>query len=370
MFFLILRRMKHVVRFPVLLAIALCAASCARGPVSQFRHGKFDKAAAGFEQAVKEAPDDGNLRAWLGVAQWKAGRHDDALQSFRAAADLMQTNPTPLEFEACVLMSQEKWIPAEKALQKALDISPANPRILTRLAAAKLGTGNMTSAKAYLEKARALDPSYPPALFNLAWLHYTWPGPKDAARDLFERYLAVADDKEHEEAARKALEDIKHPRQSARQEASNEVNRGIASYKSREWTDAVKCFSRAAAADPSWDTAFHNLGMAHSANNDQKAAIAAFEKAIALNPKRTDSRYSLAFARNNSGDKTGARKDLESLVKTSPNYADAHYLLGVINSSDRKTRAKARENFKRYLDLAPRGPYSAAARQWLNAEQR
>jgi|GEM_PF-2515277 len=347
-------------------AMLLTATSCSRGPISDLRRKKYDRAIASFEIAVKEKPGNGNYLTWLGVSQWKAGKNDMAMESFRKAAGLMPTNPVPLEFQACVLMDLEQWDNAERILRAALDMSPGNPRILTRLSALKFSTGNMTTAKAYLDKARASDPAYSPALFNLAWLNYSWLGRKDDARNLFEQFLAVSDSREYESVAKQAMSDMSRAGKPQRHEAAIQVNRGIACYKSQEWPEAIKCFEQAVSLDPSWDTAYHNLGMAHIAAGASRSAVEAFKNALKQNPSRTDSRYALACARRNTGDNVGAISDLHELVKMAPTYADSHYLLGVLYSADRKSYAKAREHYNRYLELAPKGAYSAAAKQWLS----
>jgi superkiller protein 3 len=98
---------------------------------------------------------------------------------------------------------------------------------------------------------------------------------------------------------------------------------------------------------------------------DAPGALEAMQAALANDPQPTPALLSeLALAQRAAGDRDAAIASLQRALQRDPHYATAHYVLANMLASDGK-RAPARKHFQRYLELEPRGPHAAQARERL-----
>lgn len=106
-----------------------------------------------------------------------------------------------------------------------------------------------------------------------------------------------------------------------------QFNLGNVLYASQRLEEAQACFRRAVALDQDYVEAWNNLGTVLADLDEQDQSIAAFQRALAVFPL----------------------------------YADAHYNLGDVYSSIGHSE-KAREHWRRYLQLDPKSPWAADVR--------
>ncbi|MSP16557.1 MAG: tetratricopeptide repeat protein [Myxococcales bacterium] len=107
------------------------------------------------------------------------------------------------------------------------------------------------------------------------------------------------------------------------------------------------------------------LGRARYEASDLRAADAAFEEALGLDPANADAHYYVGLvALYEREDTRAAQSAFERAVEANASHADAWFYLGEAASS-LGLRARSREAFERYLELAPSGELAADARRKL-----
>jgi tetratricopeptide (TPR) repeat protein len=98
---------------------------------------------------------------------------------------------------------------------------------------------------------------------------------------------------------------------------------------------------------------------------DPEGALRAMQAAVQGDSDPTPALLSeLALAQRAAGQRDAAVLTLEHALERDPRYATAHYILGSMFASDGK-RDQAKKHFQRYLELEPRGPQAAQARERL-----
>jgi len=64
-----------------------------------------------------------------------------------------------------------------------------------------------------------------------------------------------------------------------------------------------------------------------------------------------------------------AEKQFLKAIELDPSDAGAHYNLAILYDDDLKNKAKARQQFEAFLELAPNDPDAARVREWLMSAQ-
>jgi tetratricopeptide (TPR) repeat protein len=100
------------------------------------------------------------------------------------------------------------------------------------------------------------------------------------------------------------------------------------------------------------------------AGSHLRAALNHAEPYLRQHPDDQQLRYLVATIHLGLGQREEARTDLEQLLRASPDYADAHFLLGVLESDDDETEARA--HLLRCLELAPKGEHAPEVRSRLS----
>jgi tetratricopeptide (TPR) repeat protein len=175
-------------------------------------------------------------------------------------------------------------------------------------------------------------------------------------------------------------------------------NAGAEAYNQKNMAAAKAKFQEAVALDPNLVTAWSVLSHLLLTEKSYKEAAAAAEATLAIDPtddralrvrvdayrgvgdaaKLKEASAALASADPkvaaiglinegvtlyNAGKMNDAKAPLEKAIELDPTAARAHYLLGICYSVDNK--AKAREHFTKFLELAPDDPDAAAAKEML-----
>jgi tetratricopeptide (TPR) repeat protein len=400
-----MRHHCYKVSIPVLGISLLLSAGCRRDPVDRAMQAIERNNPAVAESLLSElaetSPEDPSIHANLAIARMKLGQTDAALAGFRRAADLATEDPRPLEFMAAMAANDGRSRMTLELLLEAEHRDARSPRLQTALAIAELKLSGPQAARTRLQQVLGFAPNYSPALFNLALvLRDHLNNPSEAAQ-CFERYLAVAGDTEHKDYARQALTQLRTvqpatppttaaprlpaarvsntptpaktqppaatvtlpPRHSAA--AAEAYNSGVRNHTSGNLDRAIEDYGRALRAAPAMATAHYNLGLIFRQKKKPAEAQQAFQQALALDPGLADAQYMLALGLREQGQVDAAIEHLRSLLTRSPTYAQAHHALGLIFSENPATANLARQEFKTYVELAPKGPYSQLAQDWL-----
>lgn len=179
------------------------------------------------EAISQEARDRFRQSLDRGMASYKAGRVEDAIREFQAAATAVPQHPLPhnnlaaiyatqknldaaiREYQAVValkpdsahalfnlasmLRQKQKYEDAVAAYEKVLELDPEHAEANTNLGALYQLKGQMERAEAALRRAIELDPASPTAHFNLGQI-YVERGNSAGARTEFEKTLKLAPD--------------------------------------------------------------------------------------------------------------------------------------------------------------------------------
>lgn len=182
----------------LLIALGVSLTGCGGGNelaegMARLERGDYGTAVRLFRLAAQRS-HGAAAYANLGIAYWKMGETDKALEALALAADLHGADPRPHLLMAEVLQDAERWEDARQVLIRIRNGLPERPDILTYLGRLEFKAGQMDLATSYFEAALAIDAQYPPALYNLAVLARDTRAEPIAAMRYFSRYLAAAND--------------------------------------------------------------------------------------------------------------------------------------------------------------------------------
>jgi tetratricopeptide (TPR) repeat protein len=142
---------------------------------------------------------------------------------------------------------------------------------------------------------------------------------------------------------------------------------GVQAQQARRLAEAVQAYRAAAQLDPSLYEAQYNLGLAATEAGNLPLAMTAYKNALAIQPKSLDARYNLALVLKQANHLTDAVNELEKVLARYPNETRAHLALGNLYAQQLAQPAKARQHYRRVLEVEPRHPQAGAIRYWLAA---
>ena len=116
----------------------------------------------------------------------------------------------------------------------------------------------------------------------------------------------------------------KFPKTSENPEILN--YQGLFALENLDFTQAVKCFSKASNIDKKNAKYFYNLGNAYFYNGWIKESAASYLQAIRLEPDNNVVRYSLAYLYFEQKQFDKAKNEIDYILKNDENYAPAHVL--------------------------------------------
>jgi len=121
--------------------------------------GAFDEAERRAREVIAMSPGRGEAHLVLGLAQFRAGRYQDALASFaEARSSASPASPGPVAFnEGSALFALGQYSQARNAFAEAARIAPALAFLATvNVAESALAMGDFTAAARYVATAKAL----------------------------------------------------------------------------------------------------------------------------------------------------------------------------------------------------------------------
>jgi Flp pilus assembly protein TadD len=136
--------------------------------IALFKEGKIDDAINQYREALQLEPENSEARYNLGAALAAEGRTDDAIRNFQKA---IQLNPGYAAAHAnfgAALSSEGRLGEAISQFREAVRLQPDNAEVHYDLGTALGMTGRIDDAIAQFQEALRLQPDYPAAQNNLA----------------------------------------------------------------------------------------------------------------------------------------------------------------------------------------------------------
>ncbi len=164
----------------------------AQAAADLFKMGRFDEAAAKYEEIIAKYPE--SLYAWsnLGVVRFQQKNYDAALRALQQAVKLSPADAFSYSNLGIVYYQMGQFDSAISALEKALALEPNDAKSHNYLGCACSQKGWQEVAEKEFLKAIAIDDSFGDAHFNLALVYATEKPPSlELARRHYNRALEL-----------------------------------------------------------------------------------------------------------------------------------------------------------------------------------
>ncbi|NLB56513.1 MAG: tetratricopeptide repeat protein [Lentisphaerae bacterium] len=209
--------------------------------------GDCEKSLLLFNRALEDNPDVANIPQiynFIGVAHWKLGNTDEAVEAFLISREADSAYAAPLynlgyisfingrfdeaiarlnevtilrpddavsrELLARIYETNNRFDEAERVLLEALKYNPDSASVLTSLGVIAQHKGNIDSALHFMLRASEKNSSYPPANYHLGMLYMRQK--KDYVNSLkfFERYIvAEPEDEQRVRTTKNIIQSLK-----------------------------------------------------------------------------------------------------------------------------------------------------------------
>lgn len=249
--------------------------------------GDGEDAETSYEEALKLAPDDGDLLYTVGVAKLVAGDRDVAITLFNKR--LLQT---PQDGDTLFYLAQAYHLNGDndsalKTIKKSLDAEPDNPMVWQKYGELLCSSGDNTAALTWLTKAKKADSSLDRIDFDLGIASYKNEDFENAAQ--FAIKAAALNPNDLEAQSLLAESDVKLAR----------------------WQEAEEPFRRVLAARPDDPDALLGLGHCELALKENQAAVDTLDHLLKVDPTIPLAHFYLSRAYTGLGMKAEAQHEAD-----------------------------------------------------------
>jgi tetratricopeptide (TPR) repeat protein len=128
--------------------------------------------------------------------------------------------------------------------------------------------------------------------------------------------------------------------------------------------EAIRAYDNALHVDPEFADAHCNLGTVHYNRGERDRARACYEEALRYDSEHVEANFNLGNLLEEAGRREAALRRYKTAIRADPLFPDAQLNLALLYEKF-ELRRKAREHWRRYLQLVPEGSWSEIARQHL-----
>jgi tetratricopeptide (TPR) repeat protein len=146
--------------------------------------------------------------------------------------------------------------------------------------------------------------------------------------------------------------------------AEGYYNLGMAYLRNGETDKALAAIKRAVELKPGFLEAYFGLGQIYVEKGDYQEAIGVFNKAIAAAPEAPEPYLNLGILYFNNKQDDLAEAALLKAAALKPAFPQPYYQLGLLYLRKDEVE-KSRQNFEKFLSLAPEAPEATAVREML-----
>lgn len=261
------------------------------------RYGMARLAVTQFQQALKSDPDLIPVSINLGVALLKLNRTAEALQTLAKAQNLGANPDTINEVIADFYFQGQDFREAVKYYYRITTVSTESAEAFMKLAISLKNLGVRNEAKVQFAKALAANPLLTDAYLELGTLELESRNHAQAVR-YFEQAVAVSQD---QAALHNSIGNIwykngdlikaeTHYRAALNLAAQPEFlnNLGALYIQTERYHEALSIYQELINRDPTFSTAFNNLGIAFYRLGRVEQARTAWRTSLTLNPAQPD----------------------------------------------------------------------------------
>lgn len=157
------------------------------------------------------------------------------------------------------------------------------------------------------------------------------------------------------------------PAEGQRAEANAPFEKALTHHRLGQLPEAIAGYRMAVKADPAYFQAQLNLALALHGANDLANALVTYETALAIDPLSLLARYNFSLALDKQKFPIDSASELEELLGTHPAYVPAHLQAANLYAQQLKQPDRAREHYRRVLQLEPGHTEATNIRRWLAA---
>jgi tetratricopeptide (TPR) repeat protein len=266
--------------------------------IAEFKLGHFEEAIDPLTAAVAADPGSGQARTLLGLSCYGAKRFADSIKYLEP---VVQANPNSAELrkvlaQSCLLAKQ--FACAEREFRTIVEQNPNSAQVHILMGQALDGLGRTPEAITEFQEAVKENPKEPDANFGLGYLHWK-SSHLDEAKASFEEELKV--DPNHPQALAylgdialkndKPEEAVKYFDRVVKQRKDIRIaylDMGAALMELKRYSEAQTALQRAVELDPTQPDAHFRLGRLYQAMGENEKAKAEFAKVQQLHEKADD----------------------------------------------------------------------------------
>ena len=157
------------------------------------------------------------------------------------------------------------------------------------------------------------------------------------------------------------------PAEGQRTEANAPFEKALTNHRLGNLPEAIAGYRAALKADPAYFKAQLNLALALYGADDIANALVTYEIALVIDPLSLLARYNFALALEKQKFPIDSASELEELLGTHPAYVPAHLQAANLYAQQLKQTDRAREHYRRVLQLEPGHTEATNIRRWLAA---
>lgn len=170
--------------------------------------------------------------------------------------------------------------------------------------------------------------------------------------------------------------DVKKPEASAQQaQADDWLNKGNAAYQAKNYDEAIACYKKATALDPSFASAFYNLGIMYEAKGMTDAAISSYKQVLTIKPDYYAAQNNLGIIYKKKGMIDEAMTEFKQILSKNFNFPYAHFNLAECYFTKGNMHSASEHYYKAGLFFVERGDKAWAQKSYdalkqTNAEEK
>ena len=285
--------------------------------------GEFARAEKDLDYLVTKVTNNPDLWVALGLARYKVGKYQDAMQCNERALRLLPNHPDALLNSSSAMHDQGEYPAALAWSEKAIAATPQRAEAHYAKAQALMSLQQFEDAIASYSKALEFNPNYVSALMG---------------RGITRSRLRDFDG---------ALDDYKSVEMLDPKNVELYNNLGIVYADQMLFDDAIAAYQKALVLSPENATAYGNLGVAYSACKNPDMAITAYNRALELSPTNYGVATNLSFALLAKGDFENGWRLFEARWKKNshPRAFDKPLWLGREDLTNKKILLHAEQGF-------------------------